>query len=130
MAKANMICHDRINHHQASTDGWDLLAKGKVTGRGIGRYTSIPEEMFTPVDIPGRGGEGGTRAFYLTMDSNNLVYKTGEGTASDSAVQMETEDIQIWEGEVSCGYFLCAWKAARLFYHPHFNTGSFGPSFA
>jgi hypothetical protein len=103
MAKANMICHDRINHHQASTDGWDLLAKGKVTGRGIGRYTSIPEEMFTPVDIPGGGGEGGTRAFYLTMDSNNLVYKTGEGTASDSAVQMETEDIQIWEGEVSCG---------------------------
>jgi hypothetical protein len=71
--------------YKGSTDGWDVIAQGKVTGRGIGRYTSIPEEMFTPVDIPG-GGE--TRAFYLTLNTIDLVYKTGEGTASDAAIQV------------------------------------------
>ena len=83
-----------------STDGWDLIAEGTVKGRGVGRYTNIPEEMFTPVDIPGGGGEGGTRAFYLSMSSINLVYKTALGDASDSEIVAETPDIEIWDGEV------------------------------
>ena len=80
-----------------SIEGWDLIAEGTVKGRGVGRYTSIPEEMFTAVDIPGGGA---TRAFYLTMSSINLVYKTGLGDASDSEVVAETPDIEIWDGEV------------------------------
>ncbi|KAL3795552.1 hypothetical protein HJC23_009265 [Cyclotella cryptica] len=84
---------------KSSTDGWDLIAQGPVQGKGIGRYTMIPEEIFTPVDIPGGGGERGTRAFYLTMTTMDLVYKTGVGTASDSAIQVDTPDLEIWEGE-------------------------------
>ena len=87
--------------HRGSTNGWDLIAQGSIQGRGIGRYTSIPEEIFTPVDIPGGGGETGTRAFYLTMTSINLVYKAASGDTSDSAIGGETSDIEIWDGEVS-----------------------------
>jgi hypothetical protein len=56
--------------------------------------------MFTPVDIPGGGGEGGTRAFYLTMSSIDLVYKTGMGESSDSSIVADTPDLEIWDGEV------------------------------
>lgn len=85
--------------HKASIEGWDVIAEGKVRGRGVGRYTSIPQEMFTPLDIPGGGGGRGIRAFYLRLSTINLVYKTSEGTASDNAIQMETPDLEIWEGE-------------------------------
>lgn len=89
--------------YKGSLDGWELIAEGNVRGRGVGRYTSIPEEIFTPVDIPGRGN---VRAFYLTMSSINLVYQTAEGTASDSEVQVETPDVEVWEGEVSACCFI------------------------
>eukprot|EP00579_Thalassiosira_antarctica_P008221 CAMPEP_0201877728 /NCGR_PEP_ID=MMETSP0902-20130614/9073_1 /ASSEMBLY_ACC=CAM_ASM_000551 /TAXON_ID=420261 /ORGANISM="Thalassiosira antarctica, Strain CCMP982" /LENGTH=1207 /DNA_ID=CAMNT_0048405235 /DNA_START=83 /DNA_END=3706 /DNA_ORIENTATION=- len=90
--------------HKGTFDGWDLVASGKVKGRGNGRYTSIPEELYTPVSIPGGGGEDGTRAFYLTLDSNQLVYKLGEVeedivAVSDSKSHADTEDLEIWEGE-------------------------------
>lgn len=78
-------------------DGWDLIAVGSTKGRGIGRYTAIPEDTFTPISIPG-GGE--SRAFYLTLDTINLVYKYGEkGDPSDLRYHHDSEDIEIWEGE-------------------------------
>lgn len=81
-------------------DGWDLIATGTTRGRGVGRYTAIPEEMYTPVSIPGGGGDEGTRAFYLTLDTINLVYKYGErGMDSDSKWHVSTPDIEVWEGE-------------------------------
>ena len=82
---------------KGSLEGWDLIAQGTVRGRGIGRYTAIPDEIFTPVDVPGGGA---TRAFYLTMTTINLVYKTAVGTASDSFVFFDTPDLEVWEGEV------------------------------
>mmetsp|Transcript_30795 Transcript_30795/g.57060 ORF Transcript_30795/g.57060 Transcript_30795/m.57060 type:complete len:631 (-) Transcript_30795:46-1938(-) len=90
--------------HKGTYDGWDLVASGTVKGRGIGRYTSIPEELYTPVSIPSGGGETGTRAFYLTLKSNQLVYKLGEVqedsvAVSDSRYHAYTEDLYIWEGE-------------------------------
>jgi len=85
--------------YKGTYDGWDLIASGSVTGRGIGRYTSIPEDTLTPVSIPGGGGEGGTRAFYLTLDTTELVYKIGEGVSSDVLVQNESQDIEVYEGE-------------------------------
>jgi len=85
--------------YKGTYDGWDLIASGTTQGRGLGRYTSIPEETFTPVSIPGGGGETGTRAFYITTDTRDLVYKIGEGTSSDELVQQESEDIEIYQGE-------------------------------
>ena len=85
--------------HKGNYDGWDLIASGSVKGRGIGRYTSIPEELFTPVSIPGGGGEEGTRAFYISMDTKDLVYKIGEGTSSDIIVQAGDQDVEVYEGE-------------------------------
>ncbi|KAL7542699.1 hypothetical protein ACHAXR_012004 [Thalassiosira sp. AJA248-18] len=90
--------------YKGSYDGWDLIASGSVQGRGIGRYTSIPDELFTPVSIPGGGGDGGTRAFYLTFEAKELVYKIGSGTTSDDAIQDFNEDIEIWEGESVLSY--------------------------
>ena len=85
---------------KGSLEGWDLIAEATVRGRGIGRYTTIPDEVFTPVDIPGGGGSRGTRAFYLQMSTINLVYKTAVGTAPDTLAFAETPDLEVWEGEV------------------------------
>lgn len=102
--------------YKGSIEGWDLIASGSVQGRGIGRYTAIPEEDFTPVSIPGGGGNDGTRAFYLTLDTKELIYKIGEGSSSDSAVQYENEDIEIWEGE-------------SVLFYPMPSVSNFGPGF-
>ena len=83
--------------YKGTYDGWDLIAAGTTKGRGIGRYTAIPEEMYTPVSIPG-GGE--SRAFYLTLDTINLVYKYGlPGDPADGKYHHDSPDIEIWEGE-------------------------------
>jgi len=80
-------------------EGWDLIASGTVEGRGFGRYTAIPEDMFTQVSIPGGGGERGTRAFYLTLTTIDLVYKKGSGADSDQLVQAKNPDLEVYEGE-------------------------------
>ena len=106
--EVNFELWSRIGNFQnfkGSVDGWDLISKGTVKGKGVGRYTSIPSTMFTPIDIPGGGDKSGTRAFYLTLDSVDLVYKTAQGSASDSMVQADTEEIELWEGEVSPGRY-------------------------
>ena len=90
--------------HKGTYEGWDLIAGGSIKGKGIGRYTSIPDDMFTPASIPGGGGVGGTRAFYLTLDTKALVYKIGEGVTSDAFVQYENEDVEVWEGESVLSY--------------------------
>ena len=87
---------------KGSLEKWELLGKGGITGGGPGVYTSIPSDKFVPVEMPGGGDEAGTRAFYLTLKSKDLVYFYGEGTEdSDTLIQTETPDIEIWEGEVS-----------------------------
>eukprot|EP00571_Detonula_confervacea_P005871 CAMPEP_0172330022 /NCGR_PEP_ID=MMETSP1058-20130122/61177_1 /TAXON_ID=83371 /ORGANISM="Detonula confervacea, Strain CCMP 353" /LENGTH=1318 /DNA_ID=CAMNT_0013047219 /DNA_START=179 /DNA_END=4138 /DNA_ORIENTATION=- len=87
--------------YKGTYDGWDLIATGTTKGRGIGRYTTIPQESFTEVSIPGGGDEGGTRAFYLTLNTRELVYKLGapDVTLSDSMAHVETPDIEVWDGE-------------------------------
>jgi len=89
----------KFQDFKTSLDGWDLIAQGDVQGRGVGRYTTIPEEMFTPVEIRGGGGDYGTRAFYITLSTIDLVYQISEGTAADMAVQVDTPDLEVWEGE-------------------------------
>mmetsp|Transcript_11107 Transcript_11107/g.22093 ORF Transcript_11107/g.22093 Transcript_11107/m.22093 type:complete len:1137 (-) Transcript_11107:90-3500(-) len=87
-------------NHKGTFEGWDLIGSGTIKGRGIGRYTAIPPEMFTQVSIPGGGGDKGTRAFYLTLTTINLVYKLGTGGfAPDTKYHHDSPDIEIWEGE-------------------------------
>jgi hypothetical protein len=85
--------------YKGNFDEWDLVAKGTIKGKGIGRYTPIPEESFTPLSIPGGGGEQGTRAIYITLDEKSLIYKIGEGVYADEVIQVSTEDVELWEGE-------------------------------
>lgn len=91
--------------HKGYYERWERIASGTVRGSGMGKYTAIPEDAFTPVSIPGGGGEGGTRAFYLTLKENQLVYKKGGGmtevgtAASDVAIQHSNDELEIWEGE-------------------------------
>ena len=58
--------------HRGTYDGWSLIASGKTRGLGVGTFTPVPSELLTPVGIP---GDNGTRAFYITLDSNHLIYK-------------------------------------------------------
>jgi len=98
---------DSFKDHKGNYDGWDLIASGTVKGRGFGQYTPIPEELFKPVSIL---GDGGTRAFYLSLESNQLVYRIGVGSTeagvpdSDMEIQYSNEDIEIWEGESVLSY--------------------------
>ena len=85
--------------YKGNFDEWDLVAKGTIKGKGIGRYTAIPEESFTPLTIPGGGGNQGTRAIYITLDEKSLIYKIGEGVYADEVIQVSTPDVDVWEGE-------------------------------
>ncbi len=85
--------------YKGSFDEWDLVAKGTLKGKGIGRYTPIPQEEFLPLTIPGGGGDQGTRAIYITLDEKSLIYKIGEGVYADEVVQVSTPDVDVWEGE-------------------------------
>lgn len=89
---------------KGSYDGWDLIATGTVRGMGAGMYTPIPDELFTPTSIPGGGGDGGTRAFYISLEDKDLIYKIGVGEGSDAAVQEENADLEVWEGESVLGH--------------------------
>ncbi|KAL7467260.1 hypothetical protein ACHAXS_007511 [Conticribra weissflogii] len=90
--------------HKGTYEGWDLIASGTVRGRGLGRYTSIPDDLFTPISINGGGGEAGTRAFYLTLHSINLVYTLGDGQDSDMVAHAANQDLEIYEGEGVLSY--------------------------
>ena len=88
--------------HKADKGGWDMIASGSVSGRGVGRFTAIPEETFAPVEIPGGGGDEGTRAVYITLDVISLAYKVPDaesGYESDVNIYAETPEVEIWEGE-------------------------------
>lgn len=88
--------------HKADKEGWDLIASGTTIGQGVGRYTHFPDETFTPVDIPGGGGDKGTRAFFITLHTKDLAYRVPdlEGEKeSDVNVIGETPEIEIYEGE-------------------------------
>ncbi|KAL7493291.1 hypothetical protein ACHAWT_002762, partial [Skeletonema menzelii] len=84
-------------------EGWDLIASGVVKGAGYGRFTSIPENSFTEVSIPGRGGE---RAFYLTLNQMDLIYRAGEveSAESDKRVTASSPELEIYEGEAVLSY--------------------------
>jgi len=84
---------------KGSYEGWTLIAEGSVEGRGLGRYTQIPDDTFTPVSIRGGGGEDGTRAFYITLDSKELIYKLGNGPDSDVDVHASSAELEVYEGE-------------------------------
>jgi len=93
-----------FQEYKGNTEEWDLVSNGTIQGKGIGRYTPIPEDSFTPLSIPGGGGEKGTRAVYITLDEKSLVYKIGEGVAADEVIQLATPDVDIWEGESVLSY--------------------------
>ena len=88
--------------YKGSLDGWEQIGKGSLKGEGLGQMTSLPFDKITPVNIPGGGEAAGTRAFYLTLLSKDLSYNFGEGTESDALIQIETPEIELWEGEVRC----------------------------
>ena len=90
--------------YKGSLDGWEQIGKGSFKGEGPGVITTLPLDKITPVDIPGGGGAAGTRAFYLTLLSKDLAYNFGQGTESDAVIQIETPEIELWEGEVRCYY--------------------------
>jgi hypothetical protein len=83
-------------------DGWDLIAAGVVKGAGYAKLTSIPSTTFTEVSILGRGG---TRAFYLTLNSMDLNYgESEESGISDTKVVASSPDLSIYEGEAVLAY--------------------------
>lgn len=90
--------------YEGKTDEWDLVSNGTITGKGIGRYTPIPEDVFMPLTIPGGGGDQGTRAVYITLDQKSLVYKISEGADADEVIQVSTPDVDVWEGESVLSY--------------------------
>lgn len=88
-------------------NGWKLIATGSIKGRGAGELTSIPEEDFTEVSINGGGSNQGTRAFYLTLNSKDLVYQSAGGSfvsKADVNVHDETDEIEIYDGEAILAY--------------------------
>lgn len=95
---------------KGSYDGWNPVASGTVLGRGTGGYTPVPDKLFDPVSIPGGGGEDGVRAFYLTLTTQDLLYKLGDGVSgsgsslSDARAHAETAELEVWEGEGVLGY--------------------------
>lgn len=84
-------------------EGWDLIASGVVKGAGYGKLTPIPGNSFTEVSIPGRGGE---RAFYLTLNQMDLIYRASEveSAESDSRIIASSSELEIYEGEAVLSY--------------------------
>jgi len=89
--------------------GWELIATGSIKGKGAGELTSIPEEDFTEVSINGGGSNQGTRAFYITLNSKDLVYQAPDqggslASKADVNVHDETDEIEIYDGEAILAY--------------------------
>eukprot|EP00580_Thalassiosira_gravida_P015520 CAMPEP_0201659132 /NCGR_PEP_ID=MMETSP0494-20130426/1980_1 /ASSEMBLY_ACC=CAM_ASM_000839 /TAXON_ID=420259 /ORGANISM="Thalassiosira gravida, Strain GMp14c1" /LENGTH=668 /DNA_ID=CAMNT_0048136523 /DNA_START=218 /DNA_END=2221 /DNA_ORIENTATION=+ len=90
--------------YRGNFEGWDLIANGTTVGRGVqGGSTPIPADTYTPVSIT-KGGN--IRAFYLTLDTPELLYMLGDGvesdetapetTVSDARFHAETDDLEVW----------------------------------
>lgn len=76
---------------------WNLVGKGAITGKGMGRLTSITPDLIDPIPID---GQGSTRAFYLTLNTEDLVFRmTASGSAPDEVVQVASDEVEIYEGE-------------------------------
>ena len=99
--------------HRGKYESWDLVSTGSLTSYSYGNLISIPEEEFatnTTISIPGGGGEEGTRAFYLTLNTKDLVYQPfrNEGnqlvTKADSKVHSSSPELEIYSGEAVLGY--------------------------
>ena len=99
--------------HRGKYESWDLVSAGTITSYSYGNLISIPEEEFatnTTISIPGGGGEEGTRAFYLTLNTKDLVYQpfraTGNQlvTKADSEVHSSSPELEIYNGEAVLGY--------------------------
>mmetsp|Transcript_14335 Transcript_14335/g.31447 ORF Transcript_14335/g.31447 Transcript_14335/m.31447 type:complete len:963 (-) Transcript_14335:75-2963(-) len=89
--------------------GWELIATGSIKGKGAGELTSIPEEDFTEVSINGGGSDQGTRAFYITLNSKDLVYEVASqggsfASKADVNVHDETDELEIYDGEAILAY--------------------------
>ena len=62
---------------------WNLIANTSVIGQGYYKRTIIPEDEFQQVSI----ANGGTRAFYISLDVPNLLYSNvDEGVALGDAI--------------------------------------------
>jgi hypothetical protein len=109
-------------------DGWDLVATGTVNGAGFGQFTTVPSDMFTPVSLPGGGGEKGTLAFYLTLNSKNLVIKKmgdfkGNTGATDNRVMASSPDLEIYNGKAVLSYPFPDPAQAWLYHSPRVFLG-------
>ena len=84
-------------------EGWDLIASGVVKGAGYGKLTSIPINTITEVSIPGGGGG---RAFYLTLNTMDLIFGPGgmESAESDTRIHASSPELEIYEGEAVLSY--------------------------
>lgn len=111
---------------EGTYDGWEIVATGMVRGAGYGRYTSIPPELFAPVSIPGGGGTKGTRAFYLTLNSKDLVYKmgnVGNTGATDNRVSAASPDLEVYNGKAVLSYPFPNPAQAWLYHSPRVFLG-------
>lgn len=74
---------------------WVLVAKGVVTGSGLGSYTSIVMEEPIPMD-----GKGSVRAFYVSFGVKDMMFRmTAVGANPDEAIQQSTDELELYEGE-------------------------------
>ncbi|KAL7551102.1 hypothetical protein ACHAWF_014297 [Thalassiosira exigua] len=95
---------DTFDGSRGMYEGWDLLASGTVDSVP-GEYTSVPDDAFVPVNMPGGGGPDGTRAFYITLNTKDMIYaEDGQGSATDMSVQSSTAELEIYEGEAVLSY--------------------------
>ena len=96
-------------------DEWEMISSGSITGSsGPGGITPIPQEEFTPVEIPGGGEDnGGLRAFYLTLNTNDLIHRKIDTAneeepryteEADKRLHDENSELEIWEGEAVLNY--------------------------
>jgi len=114
---------------EGTYDGWEIVGSGTVSGAGYGKYTSIPSDLFTPISIPGGGGSKGTRAFYLTLNSKNLVIKKmgnnvqGNTGATDNRVMASSPDLEIYNGKAVLSYPFPNPAQAWLYHSPRVFLG-------
>jgi len=92
-------------------DDWEMISSGTIqAGSGPSGSTIIPEEGFTSVEIPAGGEEnGGIRAFYITLNTNDLIYRKAkspeeEDREADTQFHDSNEELEMWEGEAVLNY--------------------------